>query len=91
MEADRTTASVLGEVARTLLLARVLWGQQAKVRVCDLTEIVAMNERRLRRVLYVLYRQRWIWYDNDCGLVGLSERGFAALTARERTNVASVQ
>ncbi len=86
METDRTTASVVGEVVRTLLLARIFWGRRAEVRVCDLPEIVAISERRLRRVLYVLYRQRWIWYDCDRGLVGLTERGFADLTLQGRSS-----
>lgn len=82
MESERsTTAAVVGEVARMLLLARVFWGQRGRVRVCDLTEIVAMSEPRLRRILYVLYRQRWISYDCRNGLVGLTDRGFTALTA----------
>ncbi|MCX8072976.1 MAG: hypothetical protein N3C12_11055 [Candidatus Binatia bacterium] len=79
MEHERTVASLVGEVARTLLLARAVWGARAQLRVCDLTQITAGTETGIRRVLYVFYRSRWIWYDSERGLVGLTDRGTAAL------------
>ncbi|GIW43437.1 MAG: hypothetical protein KatS3mg077_0719 [Candidatus Binatia bacterium] len=79
---DSCAASVVGEVARALLLARVFWGTQSKVPVKDLSEMVAVAETTLRRVLYVFYRRKWIWYDNDRGLVGLTEGGAAELAGQ---------
>jgi DNA-binding IclR family transcriptional regulator len=79
---DCCAAAVVGEVARALLLARVFWGTRSKVPVKELSEMVAVAETTLRRVLYVFYRRKWIWYDDELGLVGLTEVGVAALAGR---------
>lgn len=76
--------TAVGEVTRALLLAHVVWGQRARVSVRDLGDMVALGEGQLRRLLYLLYRRQWIWYDSDHATVGLTASGVAVFAGRDR-------
>lgn len=79
MAYEKCPAAVVGEVTRVLLLSALLFGPRAKVPLRELGEMVDLTEPRLRRLLYLFYRQRWIWYDCGRSTVGLTDTGIAAL------------
>lgn len=60
---------------RTLLLARLLWGNRARLSVRELSRSLQVSENELRRTLYLLYRARWVWFDTRDLAVGLTDEG----------------
>jgi DNA-binding IclR family transcriptional regulator len=65
----------LASVLRTLILARLLWGDRARLSVPELSRSLGVPEPQLRRALYLLYRVRWVWFDSRELAVGLTREG----------------
>jgi|GEM_PF-2407818 hypothetical protein len=86
MAHEKCSAAVVGEVTRVLLLSALLFGPRARLPLRELGEMVDLAEPRLRRLLYLFYRQRWIWYDCGRSTVGLTDTGFAALARTSPLN-----
>lgn len=68
---------LLPALLRTLLLARLLWGNRARLSLLELSRSLRVSEAELRRTLYLLYRSRWLWFDAGSLAVRLTDEGEA--------------
>lgn len=84
LEAGRqSTAAVVFAVSRTLLLGRLLWGEDGAVTLAGLSPVVGAPPHNVERAVDYLCREGLAELDDERERIGLTARGLIELGAVE--------